>query len=164
MTFDEIWRKEWARDRVQRLYDRDIKKEVKAKNYKRAEALREEAAHFVHERDEELDALRSRKLVNQAIRLQIPRPDFQDDTSWTHWYYGYVLTDKGYNDLRSRIMKFQSDHLEHRMRWWKIVLIPIGTFLLGVASTYFTMKRNRDQQPKAQTEAHQDHKADQPKH
>jgi hypothetical protein len=74
-----------------------------------------------------------------------------------------VLTDKAYNELRSLIMKFQSERLEHRMRWVKIVLIPVGTFIIGVLATYYTMKRNYDQQSQAQTVTHQGDKADQPK-
>jgi hypothetical protein len=163
MIFDELWRKECKCNKLQRSYDKDIKLAIKEKNYKRAEELKEEAAHFVSGHYDEIDALRSRKLVKQAIKLQIPRPNFQDETSWTHWYYGYVLTDKAYNELRSLIMKFQSERLEHRMRWVKIVLIPVGTFIIGVLATYYTMKRNYDQQSQAQTVTHQGDKADQPK-
>jgi hypothetical protein len=165
MIFDQIWREEWKRDRLQRSYDKDINKLVKVQKFKDAANLREEAAHFVNEADQDLDCLRSRRLVKKAIRLQIPRPDFKDETSWTQWgEYGYVLTDKGYDELRSRIMKFQSERLEHRMRWVKLVLIPLGTFIIGILGTYFTMKRNSDQQSKTQTETHQqDHKADQPR-
>jgi hypothetical protein len=163
MIFDEIWRKEWKRNRMQRSYDRDIKLATKEKNHKHAEDLKEEGAHFWSGHNDEIDALRSRKLVAQAIRLRIPRPDYTDETSWTNWYYGYVLTDKGYNELRSRIMKFQSERLEHRMRWVKIVLIPLGTFIIGVLTTYFTMKHNLAQQSQSQAETHQEHKGDQPK-
>ncbi|HEY2392575.1 MAG TPA: hypothetical protein VGK22_15475 [Candidatus Angelobacter sp.] len=101
MIFDQIWREERKRNKLQRSYDKDIKKLGDAKKFRDAANLREEADHFIHEADEELDFLRSRKLVTKAIELQVPRPDFKDETSWTRWgENGYVLTDKGFDELR----------------------------------------------------------------
>lgn len=159
MIFDEIWRLEWKRNNLQRSYDKDIKKCKKAKNHHRADELDQEAAHFYSGATDQINALRSQKLVKKAIDLKIPTPDYSDETSWTNWYYGYVLTDKAYDELRARIMKFTDYRLEHRMRWVKLVLIPIGTFILGIITTYLTIKHNTEQQSQTQ----QEHKVDQSK-
>ncbi len=135
MIFDAMWRLEQKRDKTQRGYDREILKAVKAKDYKEADGFKEEAAHFYSTANDEIDALKSRKLVSHAIRLKVPRPSFEDKEAWEQFtYYGYVLTDKGYNDLRSSIMAFQNARTEHQMRWVKGVLIPIINALSVVGS------------------------------
>jgi len=163
MIFDELWRKQWQRDRLQRLYDRDVKRALKRNDYKAAESIREEAAHFLNEADEGLQFSNSQRLIDRARRLPIPLPDYNDAQSWDNSWGRRVLTRKGQADLLREIRKEETERLEHRMRWVKIVLIPIGTFLIGVVSTYFAMKRNSGQQSsKAQTEIRQDQKGNHP--
>jgi hypothetical protein len=143
MMFDEIWWLEHRRDKFHKEYDKDIKQAVKTKDYKKAEDLREVAAHDYSTAEYEIDSMKSCKLVKHAIRLKVPRPPFPDTESWEESsYYGHVLTDKGYDDLRSKIMAFQKATLEHSFRWWKEILIPLITLVLGILGTYLAMRRH----------------------
>ena len=111
---------------MQRFYDKGIRKLVKAKNHKEAEGWREEAAHFVNEADQELDFMRSQKLIKRARVLLIPRPPYSDEQAWDDFWGRHILTPKGYDDLRNAIRTEEGKRLEHRMRWVKEVIIPIS--------------------------------------
>jgi len=134
MIFDELWRKQWHRDKLQRFYDKEIGKLAKAKDHREAEELRQEAAHYVHEADQDLDFMRSWMLIKRARRLQVPLPPYSDKQAW-HDFWGRIsLTPKAYDDLRNAIRKEEGQRLEHRMRWVKEVIIPILSALSVIGS------------------------------
>jgi hypothetical protein len=138
----ELWAKQWKRDKLQRFYDKGIKKLRQKKKYRDADEWEAEAAHFVGEADEELSFLRSLKLTKRARRLQVPLPDYSDKQAWDNSWNRYILTPKGYDALRDAIRKEEAERLKHGMRLWREVLIPIGMFLLGVLGTYLAMRQH----------------------
>jgi hypothetical protein len=137
----EIQRKQWKRDRLKRSYDKDIERLEKARQWKEAENLRQEAAHFVGDAYEELQGLRSIRLIERALRLPIPLPDWEDKTAWDESWGRRRLSSKGQADLLVKIRTEESERLKHLFRWWN-VLIPIITGLLGFLVTYLAMRRH----------------------
>jgi hypothetical protein len=142
MIFDELWRKEWKRDKLQRFYDKGVKRLQKKNQYREADEWESEAAHFVGEANEELSFLRSLKLTKRARKLQIPLPDYSDKQAWDQSWSRYILTPKGYEALRGAIRKEEAERLKHGMRLWREVLIPIITLLIGIIGTYLAMRQH----------------------
>jgi hypothetical protein len=136
-----ILRKQWKRDRLKRIYDKDIQRLEKAKEWKEAESLRGEAAHCLGEADEEIQGLKSIRLIERARRLPVPLPDREDKTAWDESWERRSLSSKGQADLLVKIRTEESERLKHSFRWWN-VLIPIITGLLGILGTYLAMRRH----------------------
>lgn len=149
----ELWRAQFRRNKLERAYNRDIKRATKEKDWKRAEQLREEAAHYLSEANDEIQFFNSLNLLKRARGLPIPIPDYSDEQSWENNWGRRMLTSKGQADLLREIRKEETERLEHRMRFVKIVVIPVGTFILGVLGTYLTMKHNSDQHSQPQSSA-----------
>ena len=138
----EINRKQWKRNKLKRSYDKHINQLNKTRQWKEAESLREEQAHFVSEADEEIQILKSNQLLERARCLPIPRPDWEDKTAWDESWGRRTLSPKGYADLLVKIRNEESERLKHSFRWWKEVLIPFVTLILGILGTYLAMRRH----------------------
>lgn len=77
------------------------------------EGLRHEERFALDELDNAIDVLTTAHLLQDARRLQLPLPDFDDETCWEESYSfgGRHLTATGITKLRSEI------RLERKARW-----------------------------------------------
>lgn len=134
MILDDIWRTERERNQTEQFYDKLIKKTRNAKKFKEAEEIEEEAAHMVHECETRLNILYSRALVREAWRLRVPVPEHSDKEMWENLFGFVVLTTKGYATVRSDIRKEKKERSERWISLIKDVVIPLGSFLIGILS------------------------------
>jgi hypothetical protein len=145
MTFDKLW---WAIRR-----DDKHRKKLKAHYYPLLEAARNEKDEKKHskilwEYQNELDfvddgkALRTNIVVNRAKRLgiQLPKkPDFgteeaDENEDWieNRATGNLYLTDKAIHPLRIQIREEENGRLEHKMRYVRTIVVPLGGLLIGL--------------------------------
>src|SRR5882672_4932492 len=100
----DLWRLERGRRRLTKAYRVDIVKARKEKRYDDVASLESQEFYEYSEFEDEIEAIRSRVLLKQASRLDIPHPRFEKDSDvWQRstitgdWF----LTVKGRTDLRA---------------------------------------------------------------
>lgn len=136
----------WQLARINRAYERD------KENAKKARASRDQLEEIQHgwqsetdEIREELDALRTRRLLLKAYRLDVPvlhRPWHTEEHRNENWEQGHMtgfwhLTVVGFNKVRADIRAEILARHETRARW--ILWVTALTGLVGALTGLFAV-------------------------
>lgn len=123
------WVIPWEMRENSRYYDRAIKA-ARARNASRddVDALEAEASHFYWELEEELEMLESSRLLKQAAKYMLPKPDFHADPEKDpNWQQGttfkptWYLRREAMQEMRARIRAERKARREPFAEWVKIL-------------------------------------------
>jgi hypothetical protein len=140
MIFDELWRMERRQQKSKREFERKYKlmqqrKESREELNTAAEEAMMDDCNFY----DDIETIKSSRLLGRANRLGLPTPESNGDTErWRRSYSGsFYLTRTAQAELRSRIRVEEKERREDRAFWVKDVFVPlfsVGIGFLGAAA------------------------------
>lgn len=135
MIFDELWRMERRSARSKREFER------KYELLKQRKECRDELGTLAEEGTldecnfhDDIETIKSSRLLARANRLGLPTPDVDGDSErWRRSYTGsFYLIRAGQAELRSRIRLEEKERREAVAFWVKDVLVPVLSVVIGI--------------------------------
>jgi hypothetical protein len=142
MILDPLWRLRWKRDRMQRRYDRHIRKAEKKNDHDERDSLISEVMMERQLYNDDISSAESIELRRKAEALGIPVPPFSDKVAWETGYNPAIsfLSARVRMDLRTSIRKERRDRWDFAILLLKDLLAPIVAILATIVNLILVLK------------------------
>ncbi len=130
-------RLEMSQSRTERAYEREIRDaKISKKSGIDVERIVDDQRFEWRTIEDEIQMLKSKRLLKRARHLSIPAPDFEDATMWeqSNVTNAWLLTMKGQNTLRSMLRVERKERTEGLKSWLPALAAGVSAIAAWVAA------------------------------